>query len=60
MNDYFEDEYYYDFDNTDALDALECIEDAWWEDYNDTEIWMEVKARFNKQIKDLLEADLYD
>lgn len=60
MNDYFDDdEYYYDFDKVNP-DASGCIEDDWWQDYEDREIWMEVKAKFERQIKDLLEADLYD
>lgn len=60
MNDDFnDDEYYYDFDSINP-DASGCIEDDWWLDYQDHEIWMEVKHKFEKQIKDLLEADLYD
>lgn len=60
MNDYFDDdEYYYDFDEVNP-DASECIEDDWEQDYYDHEIWMEVKAKFKKQIISLLEADLYD
>lgn len=60
MNDYFDDKYYYDYDNLDTLDESGCIEDDWWQDYEDHEIWMEVKAKFKKQIISLLEDDLYD
>lgn len=60
MNDYFDDdEYYYDFDEVNP-DTSGCIEDDWEQDYYDHEIWMEVKAKFERQIISLLEADLYD
>lgn len=59
MNDYFDDEYYYDYDSVNP-DASECIQDDWWLNYEDEQIWLDVKAKFEKYFKDLMESDCYD
>lgn len=60
MNDDFnDDEYYYDYDNINP-DASGCIEDDWYLSYEDEQIWLDVKAKFEKYLKDLMESDSYD
>lgn len=60
MNDFDEDEYYYDYDNKVNPDEPGYIQDDWFLDDEDEQIWLDVKAKFEKYLKDLLESDLYD
>ena len=55
MDDF--DEYFYDYDdhNTSGL-----LDDDWWIEDEDEQIWLDVKTKFEKYLKDLMEADFYD
>lgn len=59
-------EYYYDYNDHNICDYDDhevsglLTDDEWFLEYEDEQIWLEVKAKFEKYLDDLMEADSYD
>lgn len=60
MNNFDDDDYYYDYDDKVNPGVSGYIQDDWWLNYEDEQFWLEAKAKFEKYLKDLMESDSYD